>query len=263
MSMVGDAISHAVLPGIVIAYLVAGSRSSVILLLGAALFGLITTFLIEFFYKRVRIQSDASIGITFTWLFAIGVILVSVFSGNVDLDQECVLYGDIAYVPFDLWYVGDTSLGPAPVWLQAMNLFVIVIVLKLGYRGFLITGFDSPFAEGLGIRTGNWHYLLMGMVSFTVVLAFNAVGAILVVAFLVIPPSTAFLLSREMKTMIVLTVIFGILAAVAGFFLATLWKASISGAMAFTAGVVFFLVLIYQRIRQTHGNKALISDQAT
>jgi manganese/zinc/iron transport system permease protein len=114
MAMIGDAISHAVLPGIVVAYLLAQSRNAIFTLLGAALFGLLTTFLIELFYKRARLQSDASIGITFTWLFAIGVILVTAFTGNIDLDQECVLYGDIAYVPFDLWYVGDQSIGPAP-----------------------------------------------------------------------------------------------------------------------------------------------------
>ena len=101
MAMVGDAISHAVLPGIVVAFLIANSRNSLILLIGAAAVGVLTTFLIELFYKKARLQADASIGITFTWLFAIGVILVAAYSGNVDIDQDCVLYGDIAYVPFD------------------------------------------------------------------------------------------------------------------------------------------------------------------
>jgi manganese/zinc/iron transport system permease protein len=244
MAMVGDAISHAVLPGIVVAYLVAQSRSSFFTLLGASLFGLLTTFMIELFYKKARIQSDASIGITFTWLFAIGVILVSVFSGNVDLDQECVLYGDIAYVPFDTLLIGAMNVGPAPVWLQGFNLLAILILLKVGHRGFLITSFDPAFSSGLGIKTDAWHYVLMGAVSFTVVLSFNAVGAILVVAFLVVPPATAYLISKRVETMMAYTILFGTLSAIIGFYLATWWNASISGAMAVAAGILFGLVFL-------------------
>lgn len=244
MAMVGDAISHAVLPGIVIAYLVSQSRSSVFTLFGAAVFGLLTTFMIELFYKKARIQQDASIGITFTWLFAIGVIMVSAFSGNVDLDTECVLYGDIAYVPFDTFFLGSADLGPAPIWLQGFNLLLILVMLRVGHRGFLITSFDPAFSSGLGIKTDAWHYVLMGAVSFTVVLSFNAVGAILVVAFLVVPPATAYLISRQVETMMGFTVLFGILSAVIGFYLATWWNASISGAMAVAAGGVFALVFL-------------------
>jgi len=257
MSMVGDAISHAVLPGIVIAYLVADSRSSFFTLLGAALFGLLTTFLIEFFYRKARLQSDASIGITFTWLFAIGVILVSAFSGNVDLDQECVLYGDIAYIPFDTWYIGERALGPAPVWLQTLNLTVVALALKRGFRGFLLTSFDPSFASGLGIRTGAWHYVLMGLVSFTVVLSFNAVGAILVVAFLVVPPATAYLISSRVVAMIRFTILFGITSSVFGYYLASFWNASISGCMALMAGVQFALVFIAVKVVEANRRSVL------
>nr|WP_317170087.1 metal ABC transporter permease [Rhodocytophaga rosea] len=99
MAMVGDAISHAVLPGIVLAFLFTGSRDSVPMLLGAGILGVLCTFLIEFFHTKARLQTDASIGVTFTWLFALGVILITVFAGQVDLDQDCVLYGEIAYIP--------------------------------------------------------------------------------------------------------------------------------------------------------------------
>lgn len=244
MAMVGDAISHAVLPGIVIAYLVAQSRNAVIMLIGAAAFGLLTTFMIEWFYRRARIQADASIGITFTWLFAIGVILVSLYTGNVDLDQECVLYGDISYIPFNLLWVGDTSFGPVPIWLQGGNLILVILGIIFGFRGLFITSFDPGFAGGLGIKTGVWHYLLMGAISLTVVLSFNAVGAILVVAFLVVPPATAYLLSKKLTTMLWLTAAFGIASAVGGFYLAVWWGASISGSMAVAAGLLFLLVFL-------------------
>lgn len=248
MAMVGDAISHAVLPGIVIAYLVADSRNGVIMLIGAAAFGLLTTFMIEWFYRRARIQVDASIGITFTWLFAIGVIMVSLFSGNVDLDQDCVLYGDIAYIPFNLLWIGDTSYGPATVWLQGGNLVLVILGIVFGFRGLFITSFDPGFAGDLGIKTGVWHYLLMGAVSLTVVFSFNAVGAILVVAFLVVPPATAYLLSKKLTTMLWFTALFGTASAIGGFYLAVWWKASISGSMAVAAGIIFALVFIGVRI---------------
>jgi len=248
MAMVGDAISHAVLPGIVIAYLVADSRNGVVMLIGAAAFGLLTTFMIEWFYRRARIQVDASIGITFTWLFAIGVIMVSLYSGNVDLDQECVLYGDIAYIPFNLLWIGDTSYGPVPIWLQGGNLVLVILGIIFGFRGLFITSFDPGFAGGLGIKTGIWHYLLMGGVSLTVVLSFNAVGAILVVAFLVVPPATAYLLSKKLTSMLWFTVLFGIASAVGGFYLAVWWKASISGSMAVAAGIIFAMVFTGVRI---------------
>jgi manganese/zinc/iron transport system permease protein len=105
MAMVGDAISHAVLPGIVIAFLLSGSRDALPMLVGAAALGVLATVLIEWLRRVGRVQTDASIGLSYTTLFAIGIILISLFARQVDLDQECVLYGEIAYVPLDLWIV--------------------------------------------------------------------------------------------------------------------------------------------------------------
>jgi len=250
MAMVGDAISHAVLPGIVIAFLIANSRNSLFMLIGAAAFGVLTTLLIELFYKKARLQSDASIGVTFTWLFAIGVILVTAFSGNVDLDQECVLYGDIAYVPFDTWILGSTNLGPAAIWLQGGNFLVLILGLIAGYRGLFITSFDEAFSIGLGINAGAWHYALMAAVSLTVVLSFNSVGAILVVAFIVVPPAAAYLLSKRLDVMLWISGVMGIVSAISGYFLADLWNASISASMAVSAGMIFALVFAFTIIKR-------------
>jgi len=257
MAMVGDAISHAVLPGIVIAFLISNSRNSLIMLIGAAAFGVLTTLLIELFYKKARLQSDASIGITFTWLFAIGVILVTAFSGNVDLDQECVLYGDIAYVPFDNWILRGLNLGPAAVWLLSGNFILLILGLITGYRGLFITSFDEAFSLGLGIKAGYWHYALMAAVSLTVVLSFNSVGAILVVAFIVVPPAAAYLLSKRLESMIFISAFFGVLSAVSGYFLADLWKASISASMAVAAGMIFLVVFLYTVLKRKFLQKSI------
>lgn len=245
MTMVGDAISHAVLPGIVLAYLVTASRASFPMLVGAAIFGVITTILIELLSKKGKLQEDAAIGVSFTWLFSIGVILISVFAGQVDLDQDCVLYGEIAYVPLDTLYIGGNNLGPEPVWLLTINLLIIIVFILIGYKGLVVTSFDPILATSLGISTVFWHYSLMSLVSLTTVFSFESVGAIMVVAFLIGPPAVAYLLTEDLKTMLFLSVIFGIGAALGGYFLAVAIDASIAGAMASVIGVEFIFAFIF------------------
>ncbi|OKL39538.1 metal ABC transporter permease [Pontibacter flavimaris] len=250
MAMVGDAISHAVLPGIVIAFLFTGSRESVPMLIGAGLLGVLTTFLIEFFHRYARVQADAAIGVTFTWLFAIGIILISVFAGQVDLDQDCVLYGEIAYVPLDLWITGGgLSLGPRTVWTLAVVTLLIILFIVLGYKELFLTTFDPAYAAAIGISTTVWYYSLMTAVSFTTVASFESVGAILVVALLVAPPATAYLLTDNFKQMLLLSVLAGILASAAGYYLAVWIDGSIAGAIATVTGMEFMLAFLFSPAR--------------
>lgn len=254
MAMVGDAISHAVLPGLVIAYLLSGVRTSFPMLLGAATVGLLTTYLIETFQKRFRLQSDAAIGVTFTALFALGVIMISAFTGSIDLDQDCVLYGEIAYVPLDLWITdGGVILGPTALWTIGCTLLLVIVFLILGYNGLHVTTFDERYAQSLGISTAFWHYALMGMVSLTTVVSFEAVGAILVVAFFIIPPATAYLLTEDLKQMLGISVLLGIAAALLGYPLAVWVDGSIAGAMATVAGIIFLLIFFAVRIKRSKG----------
>ena len=164
------------------------------------------------------------------------------YAGQVDLDQDCVLYGEIAYVPLDLWITGSGNvLGPRPVWMLGGLLCLILILILTGYRGLKITTFNPEYAAAIGISTVFWHYLLMSAVSVTTVVAFESVGAILVVAFLIVPPATAYLLTERLKPMLLLTVLIGILTAIVGYYLAVWLDGSIAGAMAVAAG--FFLLL--------------------
>jgi manganese/zinc/iron transport system permease protein len=258
MAMVGDAISHAVLPGIVIAYLLSGSRETLPMLIGAACLGVLTTVIIELFYKNARLQIDASIGITFTWLFAIGIILISLFAGQVDLDQDCVLYGEIAYVPLDLWFTySGINLGPRTVWISAVLLIIILGFIVKGYKGLFLTTFNEEFAKALGIVVGFWHYALMGAVSLTTVVSFESVGAILVVAFLIVPPSAAYLLTHKLKEMLILSSIFGFLSSLGGYYLAELINGSIAGAMASVAGIIFLISWIYSLVMKQKDRHSL------
>ena len=255
MAMVGDAISHAVLPGIVIAYLLSGSRETLPMLIGAAALGVLTTVLIELFHKKSNLQMDASIGITFTWLFAIGIILISLFAGQVDLDQDCVLYGEIAYVPLDLWITeGGYNLGPRTVWIASGLLLLLLVFIWRGYKGLFITTFNEEFAIALGIRVAFWHYALMGAVSLTTVISFESVGAILVVALLIVPPATAYLITTDLKKMLFLSSIFGILSAIGGYYLAALINGSIAGAIASVAGFLFLCVWVLGLLRKKRVN---------
>jgi manganese/zinc/iron transport system permease protein len=249
MAMIGDAISHAVLPGIVLAFLLSGSRETLPMLLGAAATGVFTTWLIEWLHRRAGMQADAAIGLTFTSLFALGIILISVFAGQVDLDQDCVLYGEIAYTPLDLWITGDgRSLGPRPVWILGTLLLVLLIFIRVGYKGLFITTFDPGYAAAVGISTALWHYLLMSSVSLVTVLSFESVGAILVVAFLIIPPATAYLLTDKLPRMLGVTLLLGLVASVGGYYLAVLLNGSIAGAMTVVAGSCFLVVLFVRQL---------------
>ncbi|MBX2966575.1 MAG: metal ABC transporter permease [Cyclobacteriaceae bacterium] len=246
MAMVSDAISHAVLPGIVIAFLVSGSRDSLTMLIGAGAIGMFTTFLIEFFHKKARLQTDASIGVTFTWLFAIGVVMISLFAGKVDLDQDCVLYGEIAYVPLDVIITqSGINLGPRALYVSGIILIVNLLFILLSYRKLFLTTFDPAFASAIGISVTLWHYVLMGAVSMTTVASFESVGAILVVALLIAPAATAYLLTDNFKTMLLLACLAGIVASITGYYLSVWLDGSIAGAIASMNGVLFMLALVF------------------
>jgi manganese/zinc/iron transport system permease protein len=246
MALIGDAISHAVLPGIVIAYLVSGSRDSAVMIVGAGMIGLLTTFLIEFLHRKARLQEDASIGVIFTALFALGVILLSYYASNIDLDQDCVLYGEIALVPLDTWILpSGIDLGPRAMWIGLLVLGILLLFIGLGYKELFLTTFDPSYALSIGISVTLWHYLLMGMVSFTTVASFEAVGAILVVTFLVAPAATAYLLTNSLAKMLFISGIVGIIASVGGYYLASWMDASIAGGMSTVAGLEFLLVLLF------------------
>jgi manganese/zinc/iron transport system permease protein len=237
--MLGDALSHAVLPGMVMGYFYFGENNLVGVLGGAALAGLILVVAIEWLKSSPIIKEDATIGLIYTALFSIGVILVSLFASQVHLDQEHVLYGEIAYVPLDRIYLGDSDIGPRSFWVSLALLGALILLLRLSFKGFNLTSFDPEFASSKGIRTRVWNYFLMVLVTAVVVVSFENVGAILVVAFLVAPGAIALLWSHRMSVIFVLSTTASVVIATGGFFLAEWSSSSVSGAMAFFSGILF------------------------
>jgi len=244
LSMLGDAISHAVLPGIVLAFMLTGSRNIVPMLIGAMAMGMLTAFLTDLLSRFGKLQSDAAMGVTFTWLFAIGVILVSKFTAAVDLDVDCVLYGEIVFAPLDTLTWGEYNLGPRAFWLTGIVCVFNLLFVVLGYKQLKICSFDPALAASIGINVAFWHYLLMGFVSLTTVASFESVGAILVVAMLIVPANTAYLLTDRLSHMLVIAVLVGVLSALGGYALAAWVDGAIAGAMAVVSGVLYVLAAL-------------------
>ncbi len=259
-AMLSDAISHAVLPGIAIAFLLTASRNTVPMLLGAGAFGLLTVYLTEKL-SQGRIMSDAAMGIVFTTLFAIGVIIVNLFAGQVDIDQDCILYGEIAYVPWDRWFYAGIDLGPRPVWILSFVLLLNLAFVISCYKELKIYAFDKNLAISMGIPVGIIHYALMGTVSFSTIAAFESVGAILVVALLIVPPATAYILTEKLHVMLLLAVFFGVSSAISGYYFAWWTNSSIAGAIAVMTGIFFALAFAYTKWIKSKTQKELKEAQ--
>lgn len=245
LSLVGDAISHTVLLGIVLGALISGGISSFPTLLGATAVGLLTVALVEVLARSGLVKEDAAIGLVFPALFALGVVLVSRYAGNVHLDVEHVLYGEIAYTPFDTLVVGGIDLGPRSLWVLGGIALTDLAFILMFYKELKLATFDTGLAAALGFSPVVIHYALMGMVSLTTVGAFDAVGAILVVAFLIVPPSTAYLLTDRLPVMLGLAACAGALSAVGGYLMARWLDVSIAGSMATVAGALFTLAFLF------------------
>ncbi len=246
MALVGDAISHSLLPGITLAFLLTQSRDTLPMMIGAIAAGVVTVALIEAIRQSSRIKPDAAIGIVFSSLFAIGVVLISVFADSVDLDAECVLYGEIGWIPLeDQVVLGGHEIGPLPVIRMAAIAIIAIGLLLAFYKELLVTSFDAGLAASLGINPGRFQYGLTLFLSVVIVSSFESVGVILVIAMLIFPGATAMLLTDRLPRTLWLSALFSALYAVLGFHLATWLDASIAGGMSVVAGAVFTLVWIF------------------
>jgi manganese/zinc/iron transport system permease protein len=244
MALLGDAISHAVLLGIAVAFLVTGSQRPLPMVIGAGVVGVGTVLLVEILNRSRRIHEDASIGVVFPALFSIGVILINRYAGQIHLDMECVLYGEIAYTPLDVVLIGGREMGAKALWVTgAIFLFDLGLVLLL-YKELKLASFDPNLADSIGFSSLLIHYLLMLAVSITIVGSFDSVGAILVVAMLIVPPATAYLLTNRLSMMLFLAVILGIGSAVGGYLFSRWYDCSIAGSMASVAGANFIFALL-------------------
>jgi len=241
MAMMSDAISHAILPGIVVAFFLTGDLGSPLLILGAAATGMLTVALVELLRRSGLLGEDAAIGIVFPALFSVGVLLIARYAGDVHLDIDAVLLGELAFAPFNRFTLGGVDLGPQALIVMGVILVLNLVLLALFYKELKVVTFDASLAAALGFAPGVVVYGLMGMVSVTAVGAFDAVGSILVVALMVAPPAAAWLWTERLEVMIGLSALFGVASAIGGYHVAFALDASIAGSMAGMAGVIFVI----------------------
>lgn len=215
MSLMGDAISHAVLPGLALAFIATGSRASVPMFLGAAAVGVLTAVFTQGVERLGKVETTAALGIVFTTLFAIGLILIRFGADHVDLDPDCVLYGAIEWTPLYTVSVLGWTVPQAALVNGSMFLINALFVL-IFYKELKISSFDPQLATTLGINAQAMHYALMALVAATVVAAFESVGAILVIAMLIVPGAVAHLLTDRLSVMLGISLLVAAGCAVGG-----------------------------------------------
>jgi manganese/zinc/iron transport system permease protein len=242
MSLVGDAISHSALPGIVVAFAFVGDLSSPWLLVGAAIAGVLVTFLIEQIHRHTRIKQDAAIGIAFTSLFALGLVLIRVLLGDkVHLHQDSVLEGNVSHVAYAATVNVFGFDVPDSIIPAAIVAVVTLVLIMIFYRVLTLSSFDSGLAASFGYKPAMVHYTLMAVISVVVVSAFEAVGAILVIALLILPGATAYLCTHRLKLMLVLSVVHALSSSILGVYLSVLFNGKESAGVV-VAGTILFII---------------------
>lgn len=238
LAFVGDALAHAAFPGVVIAYLLKGN-----IYLGAAIFALATALGIGLVSRRARMSYDTTIGILFAGAFALGVLLMSTIRGYT-VDLFSFLFGNILGISGrDLLFVG--LLGGA-----------VVLTVALFYKELLLLSFDPTVAEAMGYPVQALNYLLLALIALTIVISIQAVGIILVVALLVTPSATAYLLTERLFRMMLLGIFLAVLAAVVGLYISYYLNLASGAAIVLVSTCLFFVVLAGRRLTCRGGQPA-------
>jgi len=249
MSMLTDAISHTVLLGIVLSFFITHKLDSPLLIVGATLTGLLTVYFVEVLSDSKLVKEDAAIGIVLSILFSIAVILISKYTANIHLDIDTVLLGEIAFAPFH-----TTEIFGFKIATGLVNGFAILVVnllfITIFFKEIKISIFDKALALTLGLLPEVFHYLLMTLVSVTSVVSFDIVGATLMISFMVGPATTAYMISKNLKTMLVYSSLIGVISSIIGYHLAVFLDVSISGSIAVMIGIIFFIVLFGKKFKK-------------
>lgn len=244
-TMLSDAITHSILLGIVLGFFITQDLNSPLLIIGATITGLLVVWLIETLQRTELMSSDAAIGITFPLFFSLGIILITRYAGDVHLDTDSVLMGELVFVPFSRVELLGLDLGPESLWSMLIILVLNFLFIYLFFKELKVTTFDPVYAGVIGISPVIVHYALMGLVSLTAVGAYDAVGSILVVGFMVGPALSAYLLTNDLKKMIGLAVLFAVINSIVGITFARYLDVSLAGMIAVITGLTTFIIFLF------------------
>ncbi|MBC2171884.1 metal ABC transporter permease [Listeria booriae] len=226
MSLMGDAISHAVLPGVAVSYML-----GVNFFFGAAAFGVIAALGIGFVNQNSRIKNDTAIGIVFSSFFALGIIMISLAQSSTDLYH--ILFGNVLAV------------RNSDMWITLVIGAVVLLLVGLFYKELLVSSFDPVMAESYGLKVRVLHYFLMTLLTLVTVASLQTVGIILVVAMLITPAATAYLLTNRLSVMLFLAAGFGALSAVIGLYFSYMYNLASGASIVLAATVLFILVFVF------------------
>lgn len=248
MSLTGDAISHSVLPGIVLGFLVSGSLDSPMIILGAALSGWLTVMVIDLVSRKTGVREDAATGVVFTAMFSLGVVLMRAFASKIDLDPDCVLFGNLETAVHGT----RTSLGPWTVPNIVLTTGIAAAATLLFatalYHRLLANSFDPSLSRLTGQAPTRTHSLLLGLTAAVVVTAFQSVGAIMAVALLVLPAATALLIARRLPAVLATVVFHSLLSSTAAIYLATAARFNLGASVILSGATLFLAALLYRKI---------------
>ena len=260
-AMLGDAISHSSLLGLVLAYIISGERSIPYMLLGALVAGISTAYITDKLKRFLRIQYDAALGVIFTSSFAVAVILISQYTRQIHLDQHFVLFGEIALAPFDTILFGDTDIGPRAIWTLSIALLFNITIISLGWNRIKATLFATNLIQAMGINSRYWQQICSTLVAITAVSAFESVGAILVVALLVIPSNTAKLfINNSLIKHMTLSLLFAFIATLQGILLAFWLDTAIAATIATTLFINFIMLSLGKTLYQNQADGKTVTN---
>lgn len=250
IALISDAISHALVLGIVVMFLLTQQLYSPLLILGASAAGMLTVVLTEYSIQTRKIKEDAALGLIYPLLFSIGIILTSYYARNTHIDTDMVLLGELAFAPFDRLYYGSLDLGPQALWTMGTIMTCVLFACIALFKELTLATFDTTEAYLHGFKPDVLYYLLMALANITVVGAFNVVGSIVVVALIITPSATAFLYTRHLKDLLILSCCLSSLSALLGCFCAIWLDISIAGSIACCNGALFLGAYLAQQVQR-------------
>jgi manganese/zinc/iron transport system permease protein len=243
-SLLADAISHSILLGIILVYLITQNEHSPLFVLGAAIVGVLTVVLTELLSNSKRVKHDAAIGLVYPFLFAIAVLLINVFARNVHIDTDAVLLGEIGFSWIETTMLGKLEIPTTLISMLVVMLINLCFVIAF-YKELKLSTFDPGLAAALGFSPSLIYYALLSLTSITAVTAFDSVGAVLLVAFIIVPPSAAYLLTDKLWRMLVYGAIIAVVSSLLGYILAYTLDVSIGGMMVCVSGAFLFLAFLF------------------
>lgn len=256
-ALLTDAVSHAVLPGIVAAWLVSGSRDPIPVIVGASVFAVLCVLLVELLEGTGLVRTDGAIGLVFPALFSLGVLGVNRWTEDIHLDLDATVYGEIAFIPFDTIALGGSDVPRAAI-VTGIAVLLDVLLVAFGWRILRAASFDPGFAASVGVRVRLVSRLLLVATAMTAVVAFESVGAVLVITLFIVPASAGVVAASRMQGVVLVAIIVGWIAAAIGWQSALQWDTSVGGVMGIVAGGCFAVTAAWRQARRRVGRAGAV-----